>query len=105
MALTNKQAVVSAFAFEVPDNLVEKVMLDRSVTEGDNYDSTLQEDVDLCIADVCLSLVNLASESEGGLSIVFDNKKLMNLRTQLLRKWDASDEDGGVSGINSVKPW
>lgn len=102
MALTNKEAVLAAFNFEVPDHLVEKAMIDRGLKATTNYITSFTKLVELAIADICLLLVNAASESEGSnYSITYDPKKLMDLRTQLLKKHGLESELNTGSTIRS----
>ena len=106
MALTNKEAVLAAFNFEVPDNLVEKAMVDRGLKGTTNYTISFTEKVELTIADVCLLLVNAASESEGSnYSITYDPKKLMELRTLLLKKHGLESELKTGSTIQARSVW
>ncbi len=102
MALTNKEAVLAAFNFEIPNDLVEKAMIDRALSGTANYTLSFQQAVDLTIADVCLQLVNAASESEGSnYSITYDSKKLMDLRTELMKKHGLESELNIGSTIRS----
>jgi hypothetical protein len=106
MALTNKEAVLAAFNFEIPDNLVEKAMIDRALSGKANYALSIKETVELTIADVCLLLVNAASESEGSnFSITYDPKKLMDLRATLLKKYGLEDELKAGSTIKARSIW
>jgi hypothetical protein len=106
MALTNKEAVLAAFNFEIPDNLVEKAMIDRGLKGTANYTTSFTELVELTMADVCLLLVNAASESEGSnYAITYDPKKLMDLRTELLKKHGKEEELNSGSTIRSRSVW
>lgn len=106
MALTNKEAIASYFNFEVPENLLEKVMIDRSVTPTQNYSSVTEKLVDLAAADICFSLVNVASEAEGGLSITYDPGKLKELRATLLAKHDETENEAyGMPTIRNADIW
>jgi hypothetical protein len=107
MALTNKEAILAPFNFEVPDNLVEKAMIDRGVKGSANYTAANTEAIELTTADICLLLVNAASESEGSnYSITYDSAKLMDLRAALLRKHGVEDEESYVGGkISKKTPW
>ena len=107
MALTNKEAILAPFNFEVPERLVEKAMIDRSVKGSANYSTTNTETVELTTADICLLLVNAASESEGSnYSITYDATKLVDLRASILRKYGVEDEESYVGGkISKKTPW
>lgn len=104
MATTNKEVILGFFGFEIPEALVEKAMIDRGVSGNANYSSSATEVVELAVADLCL-LVTLSSESEGGYSITYDTKKLNDLRSRLLKKYDLEDEDGQGSTINGRSVW
>ena len=104
MATTNKEVILGFFNFEVPEALVQKAMIDRAVSENANYSISDIEKTDLAVADICLHLINLSSESEGGYSVVFDKQKMADLRSQLLKKHDVEDENlqGGTIQARSV---
>ena len=103
MAQTNKEAVTAPFDFKVPEQLVTKVMTDHSVVPNTNYSTSETEKVDLAVADLCLYLVQTASEKEGGYGVAYNPKKLKELRTALLRKYGVSDDS--VGGIKAISVW
>ena len=106
MALTNKEAVLAPFNFEVPESLVEKAMTDRALVGKTNYVLANMEKVDLTIADICLQLVNAASESEGSTyAITYDPKKLVDLRASLLKKHGLESELKAGSTISKKSVW
>ena len=81
-------------------------MIDRGVKPTANYTSSYTEVVELTIADLCLLLINAASESEGSnYSITYDSKKLADLRAQLLKKHGVEDESYVGSTISKKSPW
>lgn len=91
--MTKREAIESYFNFEIPANLVEKVMIDRSVKGGSDYTSTDQEEVEVAVADICGQLISWKQFREGELTIVFDLSALRQMRTELLSKWDLTETE------------
>jgi hypothetical protein len=102
MGLTRKEAILAPFDFPVPDNLVEKVMVDRELKGDANYVLADKETVELCTADLCGLLVKYASEKEGEFATTFDTGKMKELRAEILNKYGEADTTTGAINAKSV---
>jgi hypothetical protein len=102
MALTQKEAILSFFSFDVPEGLVDKVIIDRSISPDANYTTGDTEKVELAAADIAGGLVTLASEKEGDFSITYDPAQMARLQTQLLRKHGELDSSVGSISARSI---
>jgi hypothetical protein len=105
MALTIQEAIEAPFNFELPENLVERTMINHSLDGLGTYASSDEKGVDLAVADLCSQLITLSSESEGGLSMTYDVNRLNRLRSTILRKWDMENENYSIGGVNSRSVW
>lgn len=103
MALTQKEAVLSFFGFEIPENLVDKAIIDRGVLPDSPYTTGDTENVELAVADIAGSLVTLASEKEGDFAVTYDSGRMAKLQSDLLRKHGATDSSTGQ--INAKSLW
>ena len=90
--MTRKEALQSIIQFKVDDNTIDKVLLDRAVDGTADYSADDRQEIDLCLADLCLVLINRPEVSEGGFSIKYDKAALRATREETLRKYDLKDE-------------
>jgi len=102
--MTKREAIESPFNFEIPSKLIDKVIIDRSIKEGAEYTKTNEQEIDVAIADICGRLINMKSFSEGELSITFDLSALRTMRTDLLSKWNLTEDEMSAT-ISSRKVW
>ena len=101
--MTKREAIESYFNFDVPEKLIDKVVIDRAIKDNAEYSSTDQETVEVAVADICGQLVNWKQFTEGELTIVFDLSALRSMRTELLSKWNKTSELS--STIQSRQVW
>lgn len=96
--MTNKEALVAVLRINVPDNSLEKAMIDRGVTAADTYDKANERNIDLCAVDVLHGLLSDPNVSEGGYSISFDRDAVQQRLLLLAKKHNVSEI------INAYKP-
>ncbi len=93
--MTNKEALQSQTEYE-NDDLLEKLLLDRGVTAGDDYVAANAKDIDLCAADLYFTLAAHPDLREGSFSIKYSGAQLIAMARRILRKHD--EDDPIVSG-------
>jgi hypothetical protein len=76
--MTKKAALTASVLVDVPDDSIEKVLIDKGITGTDNYTADDAKDVDLMAIDVLTSLLSIADVSEGGYSVRYDRKSIMD---------------------------
>ena len=104
--ITNRAAILSFFDFEIPVDLLEKVIIDNGVLDEQVYLGSSIEKVEAAVIDVCGSLMTLDSFGESGLSMKYNRKALKDLRVSLITKWGLEDSKGfGLGSISSRKIW
>lgn len=86
--MTNKEALIAAVSFSVPDNMLEKALLDRTLTGASTYTSANAEKVDMCVIDLLQRVLSEPDVTEGGYSIRFDRKAVEARLLYLARKYD-----------------
>ena len=96
--MTNKEALQSLVEYE-NDNLLEKVLLDNSLTGSDVYSLSNKDVIELCSAYVYKSLISFPDFSEGKLRIKYDAKALTAIANDIFDKNNLPNEKIGI-----VKP-
>lgn len=96
--MTNKEALIAVLRVSVPDNTLEKALLDQGVTGASTYSATNAQSIDLCAIDVLAGLLAEPDVSEGGYSIRYDRKAVTDLLLFLARKHNVT------SVLNQLKP-
>lgn len=89
--MTNKEALVAVLRVSVPDNSLEKAMIDNDVTGGSTYTKDNEKNIDLCAIDILQGLLSDPDVSEGGYSINFDRKAVQERLNYLNSKHDLVD--------------
>lgn len=104
--ITNRQALLGFFDFELPTDLVEKVITDNGIQDEAVYTASNAELIETGVIDICGSLILLDSYGEGGLSMKYNKKAIDQLRNSLIDKWDLGETKGSTQGsISSRKVW
>ena len=88
--MTNLEALQSQTEYE-NDDLLEKLLLDRGVTAGDDYVAANAEDIDLCAADLYFTLAAHPEHREGSFSVKYNAAQLTAMARRILRKYDMDD--------------
>lgn len=93
--LTNKKSLIAAIAFNypIPDDAIEKALIDSDIDGDGNYTKVDEKQIDLCAAGLIVGILTGAtSMSEGGFSIsMSDREALRKTRSFLLLKWGEAD--------------
>lgn len=89
--MTNKEALIAVVRVSVPDNSLEKAMIDNSVSATTDYTSTEAESIDKCAIAVLEGLLSDPDVSEGGYSINFDRKAVQDRISILKSKYGIDD--------------
>lgn len=109
-------STLTGFAFE--KSVLERIAIERGVSEVTEYNQLKQKDKDLLLADLLfvayttpyqtssLTKQHGAFSQTVGSQIITDKKSLFNLITALYRKWNddkleiVNQMDGGIQWIN-----
>jgi len=86
--MTNLEALQAMLEYE-NTNLLAKALTDRGVSSSGTYSTANQRLVELSAADIYLVLLNHPEFREGSKSVNYSGAKLMSLRNEILRKWNA----------------
>ena len=86
--MTNKEALIANVGFSVPDNMVEKAMIDNDVTGATTYTSADAESIDLCTIPILKLVLSMPDVSEGGYRINFDRASAQKRLDDLLEDYE-----------------
>lgn len=102
--MTVKQAIQSFPGLtDIPDNFLEKLMLDRALNGAQEYAASLKGVTELCAADAMMFMLNSPDFSEGGLSITLKRGEMKRSAAALYRangegsKADLTEIGKGIS--------
>jgi hypothetical protein len=84
--MTNKEALIGVLRVNVPDNTLEKALLDQGVTGASTYTANNLKSIDLAAIDVFVGLLSEPDVSEGGYSIRYDRDAVLKLVLYLAKK-------------------
>jgi hypothetical protein len=85
--MTQKEALQAAVKYELSDNELEKILIDRGLTAADVYAGKSQA-FDLAQADAITLLVTAPNVSEGGYSLsLSDKSSLIKIATGIYTKY------------------
>lgn len=106
--MTKKEALKSVINFPLPDNTLDKALIDADVTGSDTYTKTDSKAIDLCAAGLLLFLITSSDLKEGDFSRTLPSEgKLKTAYTLLVNKWGEpnlliSTDQPTITGI---QPW
>lgn len=86
--MTNKEALIANVGFSVPDNMVEKAMIDNDVTGSETYVKANAESVDLCTIPILQRVLSEPDVAEGGYKINFDRSAVQARLDTLLDDYE-----------------
>lgn len=93
MVLTKKEALKSVVNFQLPDQLIEKVLIDRSIDGEAPYTKADVEDIDLAMAGLLFSLLTSADQTEGDWSVKLPERStLLKVYSALCTRHGIHDE-------------
>jgi len=99
--MTVKQAILSFPGLsDIPDNFIEKLMLDRSLSGVAEYSVSLKGETELCAADCYMFLLNSPDFTEGGLSITL---KRNEMKSTAIRLYTLNGEASNAQLLKSGK--
>lgn len=102
--MTNLEAIKADVVHPLPDNSFKKVLLDRGLSDSDQYDPNNVKPFELAKADALLIVVASPNISEGGYTLsVSDKKELKSTASGLYRKHGITDPNRAV--VSSISPW
>lgn len=86
--MTIKKALISTVNFTIPDDRIEKALIDADLDGNAIYDKTAEKAIDLCMAGLLLTLMTSADITEDDVSIKLPERSQLNkVRDALLDKW------------------
>jgi len=88
--MNNKEALQSLTEYK-NDNLLEKLLLDRSIATGGTYVSGNSKDIDLAAASLYFTLAAHPDLREGAFSIKYSGAQLITMAKRILRKYDMDE--------------
>jgi hypothetical protein len=72
--MTKKEALIAVLRLDVPDNTLDKALLDQEITGGDTYTTEDAEDIDMALLAILKSILHAPDISEGQYSIKYDRR-------------------------------
>ena len=90
--ITKKLALQATVNYLIPDESLEKALIDNDLVGTETYSKADAKSIDLCGAGLILFVLTSANVSEGGYSIsISDREGLLKTRSLLLAKWGVPD--------------
>jgi hypothetical protein len=84
--MTNKEALVAVVQVSVDDNVLEKALLDQTITSSETYAAIKSSNINKAAIDVLEGLLSRADVSEGGFSEKFDRSAIEKRLNRLYEK-------------------
>ncbi len=88
--MTNKDALQSLTEYS-NDNLLEKLLLDRSIATGETYEAGKAKDIDLAASSLYFTLAAHPELREGSLAIKYNGAQLIAMAKTILKKYDMDE--------------
>lgn len=96
--MTNKEALVAVLRINLPDNSLDKALLDQAVTGAETYSAANAKSIDLCAIDLLVGLLSEPDVTEGGFSLKYDRAAVQKQVLFLAKK------HGITSVVNQYTP-
>ena len=103
--MTNKQALVAVLRISVPDDTLEKALLDHEITGSTNYTKDAARDIDMCAVEVLKGLLSEPDVTEGGYSIKYDRNAIQARIDDIMVKWEMVEDTGKPTISNGTNWW
>lgn len=104
--MTIKEALIAVLRVNLPDNSLEKALLDQGITGSSTYTAADAKAVDYCAMDLLLGLLSEPDVSEGGYSVKYDRAAVLNYVKSLAKKHGREDIlKGLVPTVTSKSVW
>lgn len=99
--MTNKEALLAVVQTSVPDNSVEKALVDAEIVAGEQYSPSQMKEIDLCAIELLRGLLSTPDISEGQYSIKLDRKAVQERLGYLEGKHGlSSSSQPRISGVS-----
>lgn len=86
--MTIKEALLSTVSFNLPNNRIDKALIDADLIADEIYSKDAEKGVDLCMAGLLLTLLTVADVTEDDVSIKLPSRDvLLKVYATLLNKW------------------
>lgn len=86
--MTVKEALISTVNFPLPENRIEKSLIDAGLSGQATYGQSDAQAVDMCMAGLLLTLITSPDVTEDDVSIKLPSREvLMKVRVSLIDKW------------------
>lgn len=90
--MTIKEALTSTVNFSIPDNRIEKALIDAALIGTADYTADHEQAVDTCMAGLLLTLATTADIAEDDVSVKLPSREvLLKARTALIDKWKPAE--------------
>lgn len=107
--MTIKEALSSTVSFSLPNNRIEKALIDADLIADEVYSKESEKPVDLCMAGLLLTLLTTADVTEDDVSIKLPSRDvLLKLYATLLNKWgvvNPLEPVGSKPTVKQVQIW
>lgn len=102
--MTKKEALISIINFTLPDNRINKALIDAGLDGTADYLKADERSIDLCFAGLLFTLITSADVSEDDISIKLPQRDvLLKMFSALYKKWGIPDPFVTVVEKPSVK--
>src|SRR5687767_7122833 len=88
--MTNKEALIAVLMVSVPDDSIDKTLIDASITADDNYTAGNKQKIGECAIEILQALLSVPDVSEGDLSIKYDRGAVQKRLGILIEKYTPS---------------
>lgn len=86
--MTIKEALLSTVSFTLPNNRVDKALIDAELNPNEVYSKASEKAIDLCMAGLLLTIITSADVTEDDVSIKLPSRDvLLKVYGTLLTKW------------------
>jgi len=90
--MTIKEALLSTVSFSLPNNRIDKALIDADLIADEIYSKAAEKGVDLCMAGLLLTLLTVADVTEDDVSIKLPSRDvLLKVYATLLNKWGVNN--------------
>jgi hypothetical protein len=87
--MTIKEALTSTVNFPLPDNRIEKALIDAALNGSADYVKINEKAIDECMAGLLLTLITTWDQTEDDVSLKLPSRDvLLAARKAIIEKWD-----------------
>jgi len=104
--MTNFEALKASVMYPVEDVTLKKALFDRGLTDTDTYSLSVKKEVDLCSADVMVTLITAPNISEGGYSVTLSDKAILKqTASAIYSRYGVFDPFTLKPTVKGARPW